>query len=438
MENNKLTADEKLIAELMPRKFNKLGVIWVALLSVICVFGLYAYILQLRYGLVVTGLRDYASWGIYISNFEFFVSISIVAALFTAILRLFNVNWATPITRIAEIIAFSGILFGAIIIIVDMGRPERFYNLFIFGRLQSPILWDVIVICTYLCVSVILLYIPLMPDLKLLIERKPKAVAFLHGIYKFFGSFWTGSKEQEKVANNSVNILCVAMVPVALIVKSVTSWLFATTFRTGWDSNNFGAYFISGAFLVGAGCVVVAMYIYRKYWGLEKYITDMHFDKMGRILVLLALIYGYFNINEYMLPFFKVKKEEEILLNSLFSGSYAVAFWSAIIGGMIIPTVIMLFKNGRKPVPMFICGLLIVTGAWIKRYLIVTPTMLLPFLPMHNVPPAYTHYYPTWQEWAIDIATLAGALLVVTLFTRFFPILPIQELINESHEKDNK
>ena len=164
--------ENKIIEDLLPQKFGKQGTIWVIGLSIICAFGLFAYGRQLYYGLEVTAMRDYVSWGIYISNFVFFVAISLVGSLITAVLRLTNVKWSTPLTRIAEIIAVSAITFASLIIIVDMGRPERFYNLFLHGRLQSPIIWDVIVITTYFIISLLLLYFPLLPDLKIMIAFK--------------------------------------------------------------------------------------------------------------------------------------------------------------------------------------------------------------------------------------------------------------------------
>lgn len=438
MEKTTSASDEKIISDLLPRKYNSKGVVWIAILLAFCAVGLFAYYRQLKYGLIVTNMRDYASWGIYISNFVFFVAISLVGSLITAVLRLSGVHWATPLTRIAEIIAVSAITFAALIIIVDMGRPERFYNLFLYGRLQSPIIWDVVVISTYFFISVLLLYIPLLPDMKILLARKDKDTKRFTKLYKFLGSFWIGNHIQELLSKKAINILCVAIVPVAFSIHTVTSWLFATTFRPGWDSTNFGAYFISGAFLVGAGGVVIAMYVFRKQYDLEKYITDDHFDKMGRILVMLALLYLYFNVNEYLIPFFKMKKPEEAHLMGLFRGEFAPVFWSAIFGGMIIPIFVLVFKKGRKPLPMFIVGIMVVVGAWLKRYLIVTPTLLHPFLPMHNVPAAYTHYFPSWEEWAIAFGSLAGALLVITIFTRIFPILPIHEIITERHEHDSK
>ena len=314
-----------------------------------------------------------------------------------------------------------------------MGRPERFMNIFLYGRLQSPIIWDVTVITTYFVISFLLLYIPLLPDLMILIKKSDNKG--LIKLYKFMGSFWKGSHMQFRISKKAINILCIAIIPVAFSIHTVTSWLFATTYRPGWDSTNFGAYFISGAFLVGAGGVVIAMYVFHKYYNLQKYITNEHFDKMGKIVVMLALLYMYFNVNEYLTPVFKMKKSEEGFLNGLFVGEFAPVFWSAIIGGMIIPIIVLLFKKGRKPFPMFIVGIMIVVGAWFKRYLIVTPTLLHPFLPMHNVPASYRHYFPSFYEWSIALGSLAGALLVITIFVRIFPIIPIQETITEEHEK---
>ena len=428
--NSATLTPEKITTDLLPQKFGKRGMIWVAILVSICLIGAYAYYRQLTKGLIVTNMRDYVSWGIYISNFVFFVAISLVGSLITAVLRLTNVHWSTPLTRIAEIIAVSAIVFAAIIIVVDMGRPDRFLNLFFYGRLQSPIVWDVIVIGTYFFMSLLLLYFPLLPDLKILIANK-RSPKWMNRLYRFMGSFWKGTTKQFKITDKAITILCITIIPVAFAIHTVTSWLFATTYRPGWDSTNFGAYFISGAFLVGAGGVVVAMYVFRKVYKLDKYITDFHFEKMGRIVVMLALLYLYFNINEFLVPAFKMKKPEVSHLTNLFAGEDAPIFWFAILVGMIIPAIILLFRSGRKPFPMFIAGIMVVVGAWFKRYLIVTPTLMHPFLPMHDVPESYHHYFPSWEEWAIAMGSLAGALLIITFFVRIFPIVPIHETIAE-------
>ncbi|PIZ07631.1 MAG: polysulfide reductase, partial [Flavobacteriaceae bacterium CG_4_10_14_0_8_um_filter_34_31] len=121
---------DKLIQDLAPQKFGMRGKIWVAFLLVVILAALYAYYQQFDKGLIITGMRDYALWGVYISNFVFFVAISLVGSLVTAILRLSGVKWSTPLTRISEVIAVAAIIMAGLTIIIDMGRPDRIYYIF--------------------------------------------------------------------------------------------------------------------------------------------------------------------------------------------------------------------------------------------------------------------------------------------------------------------
>ena len=421
---------DKLIEDLVPQKFGRLGQIWVGFLIMVILCAMYAYYQQIEKGLSITNMRDYALWGVYISNFVFFVAISLVGSLVTAILRLSGATWSTPLTRIAEVIAVAAIIMAGLTIIIDMGRPERIYNIFLHGRLQSPIIWDVLVISTYLFISIMLLFFPLLPDfaiLKKYYAKEPK----LSKWYGILSLNWKGNKVQKTLYNKSINTLSILIIPVAFGIHTVTAWLFATTYRPGWDSSNFGPYFIAGAFVAGAGAVVVIMFVLRKVYHLEEYITDMHFDKMGKLLVLLCLVYLYFNVNEYLVPAYKTTTEEAAHLYDLFVGDYAILFWSAIIGGLVIPTLILLFPKGRKPLPLFLVGILVVVGAWWKRFIIVTPTLLHPFLPIQGVPKSWHSYFPSGLEWMITFGTLASALLIMTLLFRYLPIIPIHETAEE-------
>lgn len=424
------TAYEKMIHDLAPKKFSWKGNAWVAFLVLIILAGIYSYVQQLKHGLVITGMRDYALWGIYISNFVFFVAVSLVGSLITAILRLSDVHWSTPLTRIAEIIAVAAIIMAGIAIIIDMGRPDRVLNLFVHGRLQSPIIWDVIVISTYLVLSILFLYYPLLPDFTLL-SKHFTGNSKLAKWYRVLSLNWSGNERQVRIYSRSIKVLSVLIIPVAFAIHTVTAWLFETTYRPGWDSTNFGPYFVAGAFVAGSSAVIVVMYVLRKTYKLDDYITDRHFDLMGKILVMLSLLYLYFNINEYLMPTYKSTEEEAGHLRSLFLGEYAWLFWTAIVGGLVLPIVVLLFPQGRKPLPLFVVSLAVVTGAWWKRYLIVIPTLSHPFLPIEGVPEAWHHYSPTWMEWSITAATLASALLIVTFLVRFLPIIPIHETAEE-------
>ena len=422
---------KKIISDLVPKKFGGLDAIWTWFLIVVIIVGIIAYIDQLIKGQEVTNMRDYALWGIYISNFVFFVATSFVGTVTVAILRLTNNSWRTPLVRIAEIISVAAIVMAGITIMIDMARPDRLLNLFLHARLQSPITWDVVIIPTYIVISLLLLYFPLLPDFAILKKyfknKNPRHSRW----YGRLSLNWTGSKVQKALQEKSIRIIAIMIIPIGLLLQTIDAWLFSTTYRIGWDSTNFAPYFISGALVAGIGALVAVIYVVRRYKKLENYITDFHFDKLGKLLVLACLIYLYFNINEYVIPLFTSKKGELIHLETLFTGSYAPLFWSVTIIGLIAPIIILLFKKGRKPLPMFYVGLVVVIGSWWKRFVIVTPTLLHPFLPIQGVPESWHHYFPSLHEWLITIATLAMALLIITVLVRYLPVIPIQRTIDE-------
>jgi Ni/Fe-hydrogenase subunit HybB-like protein len=97
-----------------------------------------------------------------------------------------------------------------------------------------------------------------------------------------------------------------------------------------------------------------------------------------------------------------------------------------------------LFKRMRKPLPLFIIGLTVVVAAWWKRFIIVTPTLLHPFLPVQGVPESWHHYVPTTLEWIITFGTLASALLIITILIRIVPIIPIHETAEEKGIEEPK
>src|SRR5680860_123867 len=116
----------------------------ISVLLAIIAWGGFAYITQLRFGLGVTGLNNVTLWGLYIVNFVFFIGISYAGTLVSAVLRITGANWRTPITRMAEVLAIVGIIIGGLMPFIDLGRPDRLTNLFVFGRLESPLVWDII------------------------------------------------------------------------------------------------------------------------------------------------------------------------------------------------------------------------------------------------------------------------------------------------------
>ncbi len=401
--------------------------LWMGFLLIIILIGMYAYYRQVRYGLIVTAMRDFTSWGIYISNFVFFVAVSLVGSLFSCILKLNKNYWSKPLVRVSEVIAVSAIMCAAVIIIIDMGRPDRFFYVIKYMRIQSPIIWDVIIISTYLILSILLLYISILPDIAICRDRLTEVANWKKKLYKFLSINWINHPKQKAKLERMSKMLAIVVLPIAFAIHTVTSWLFATTWRPGWDSTNLGPYFVSGAFMAGAAVIIVAMYIIRKQLKLQAYITNSHFDKMGKLLVLLSLVYLYFNINEYLGPAFKMVGVEGEHITELFVGHYAPMYWLVQIGGLVLPILLLMFKWFRRPVPILIISICVILGAWFKRFLIVIPSLQHPYLPIQDVDESYLTYHPTWEEWAITFASFASLLFFITVLMKIFPVLPVEE-----------
>lgn len=423
---NKLAEDA-----IKPMRSYKQYYVWMGFLTLVMVFFAYAYVTQLMEGLGVTAMRDYVSWGLYIANFVFFVAASLIGMLISAVLGLLNQKWVKPITRVSEVIALGFVLIAGVVIITDMGRPDRFLNLFFHGRLQSPILWDVTVIITYTAISLLLFLLPLIPDLAFIKKKMDSMPAWQYQLYNILSLGWIGTPEQYKILHKSIRMLSIIIVPVALAIHTVTSWLFASTLRPGWDTTIFGPYFVAGAFVTGVAAVIIVMYILRQSFKLQDYFTDYHFDMMGKLLVLVSLLYAYFNINEFLVPAYKMRSGEAVHLYNLFQGGYAGLFWTVQIIGMGLPILFMIFKYWRKPNNLTFIAVIVLIGAFLKRYIIVIPTLLHPYLPVQNVPDYFHKYFPTWVEIGVTAGAFAMAFMIITILLKVFPVVPLWEIAEE-------
>ncbi len=413
-------------------KRDELTNFWYFILIMFAGVGLWGWFIQINNGLGVTGMRDYVSWGMYIANFVFFVAVSLIGFLISSVLHLLKIEWARPISRVAEQVAIAAVALAGIIIVTDMGRPDRFLNIFLHGRFASPIIWDVTVVTTYLAISVLLFYVPLIPDLALLRDKGGDDIPkWKMNIYKILALGWKGNAEQYKLVAHAMRILMVLIMPVGLSIHTVTSWLFAATLRSGWDTTIFGPYFVAGAFVAGMAAVIIVMYIYRQRYGLKEYFTEYHFNYMGKLFVLVCLVYLYFNINEFLVPGYKMKTAESIHLSNLFTGKYAGLFWSTQLFGLILPILLMVTKPFRKPLPIAIISVFVLVASWFKRYIIVIPTMEHPFLPVQNVPDNFMHYSPTSIEIMITIFSFAASLLIITVLAKMFPVITIWEYAHD-------
>ncbi|MCL5998400.1 MAG: polysulfide reductase NrfD [Chloroflexi bacterium] len=398
--------------------------VWTASLLVIVGIGIVAYINQLANGLAVTGMRDRVIWGLYITNFVFFIGISHAGTLISAILRTTHAEWRRPVTRMAELITVVALSIGGLMPVIDLGRPDRIPFLLQYGKISSPIVWDFISIATYLTASLMYLYLPLIPDFALAYDRLRGATSSIRlKLYGLLSLGWLDLPEQRRRLTRGINIMMILIIPIAISVHTVVSWIFSMTMRAGWNSTIFGPYFVVGAIFSGIAGIITVMYVFRRIYHLEDYITAKHFRYLSYLLLAFDLIYLYFTFAEYLTTGYKMEEGENFLLRELLVGQYSLFFWVFVVGGLLIPATIIILPWTRK-IPLLVLGSILVNiGMWLKRFVIVVPSLALPLLPTE-----WGVYIPTWVEIAISAAAFAGFALIFTLATKLIPIISVWEM----------
>ena len=390
-------------------------------------WGFIAFLYQLRHGLAVTAMNDYFSWGVYIINFVFFIGISMAGSLISAILRLTGAEWRKPITRMAEGITVFALIVAAFMIVVDMGRPDRFLYTIIYGRVQSPILWDVFSLSTYLTGSILFLYLPLIPDLAILRDRGARFAPWRAKLYEKLALGWCGTPEQYHRLERIMTVMSIAIIPVAVSIHTVTAWIFGMTLRPGWHSTIIGPDFVVGALYSGIAAVVTLMAILRRVYRLEKFVTVEHFRKLSWLLLASGVAYMYFMVNEYMGAAYTNEKPEAELLSALLHGKYATQFQIMVGVGLILPAILLALPKTRTITGIVTASVLVNIGMWLKRFIIVVPTLSEPFLPLDLPPGRQLNYVPTWVEWAISIGGFACFSLLYAGFSKLVPVVSLWE-----------
>lgn len=394
----------------------------VGILALIIAWAVFAYSRQLASGLTVTGLNTPVYWGLYITNFVFFIGISHAGTLVSAILRVFGAEWRRPITRAAEAITVFALVLGTSNILIDMGRPDRLLYMIRHGRFQSPLMWDVISVSIYLTASVTYLYLPLIPDLAILRER-PGLSLWRRWFYAKLSLGWTGTERQKHRLERLIGIMAVLIIPIAVSVHTVVSWVFAMTVQPMWHSTIFGPYFVIGAIFSGIATLIIVMAILRRAYGLYEYITPQHFSNLGLLLLIFALLWAYFTFSEYLTEFYGNEPAGMRVLFAKLTEEFSPLFWAMWLFNFIVPFVVLTNPRTRTVTGTVITSILINVGMWLERYNIVVPTLTRPRLPF-----PVAGYLPTWVEWSVLAGSLALFAMLYVLFSKLFPIISIWEV----------
>ena len=396
-------------------------------LGAVVAWGLFAFSWQVTHGMYVTGKDRPVMWGFYITGFVFWVGLSHSGTMVSAILRLSRANWRRPILRAAEAMTVFSITVAGLFPLINLGRNWTFYYLIpypnqrgLWPNFRSALLWDVTAITTYILGSTIFLYLGMLPDLALARDRSG---GWRRELYAILAMGWRGTAREWVVYHRASTLMAALIIPVAVSVHSIVAWDFAVTVVPGWHSTIFPPYFVIGAILSGVAAVITLMIIIRRAFRLEGYLTPLHFDNMGKILLVISLLWSYAYFVEVQTTWYAHEPIEWEVF-SFMADKYTFLLLVMLVGNSLLPIATMCFKRLRRSVGVMLAvSLLVNVAMFIERFLIIVPS-----LSHKNMPFIWGSYRPSWVEISVNIAALAGFALLYTIFAKLFPIVAVTDV----------
>ena len=296
--------EDRLIGRLSLDRFRPGMLIGGAITGLVALLLFYAWGVQLRDGIGVTGINRPVFWGLYITTFVFWIGISHAGTLISAILRVTGAEWRRPVTRCAEAITLFALTVGGIFPILHMGRAWKVYFMLpipnsrgLWPNFRSPLMWDMAAITAYILGSFLYLSLPLIPDMAILRDR---STGWRRKAFSLFALGWQGTAQQWRSLESGIKVMAVVIIPLAVSVHTIVSWDFAMTQVPMWTSTIFGPYFVVGAIYSGIAMLMIAMAILRWSMDLGEYLSDKVFSNLGLLYAAMTMAWGYFTFAEHL------------------------------------------------------------------------------------------------------------------------------------------
>jgi len=418
--------NDELLSSMRPPTFR--WYLLITALSVVVAWGMLAFAYQVMTGMSVTGKNRPVMWALYITGFVFWVGMSHSGTMVSAILRLSQANWRRPILRAAEAMTVFTISVAALFPFIHLGRNWVVHYFLPFPNqrglwpnFRSPLLWDITAITTYIIGSSLFLYLGMLPDLALVRDRAPEG--WRKKMYAVLAMGWRGTAREWIVYQKVSTLMAALIIPVAVSVHSIVAWDFAVTVVPGWHSTIFPPYFVIGAITSGVAAVITLMIIIRRVFHLEEYLTPLHFDNMGKILLVICLLWSYAYFVDVNITWYAHEPIEWETF-SFMAGKYTPLLLLMLFGNSILPITVLCFKKLRRNLGvMLVVTLLINVCMFSERFLIIVPS-----LSHKNMPFIWHTYSPSLVEISVNAAAFAGFVLLYALFTKFFPIVAVTDV----------
>ena len=394
-------------------------------------WGLGCIIYTVSTGIGTWGLNNTIEWAWDITNFVWWVGIGHAGTLISAVLLLFRQRWRMAINRSAEAMTIFAVVQAGLFPIIHMGRPWLAYwvlpipNQFgsLWVNFNSPLLWDVFAISTYLSVSLVFWYTGLLPDFAMIRDRAKKP--FQKHIYSILSFGWSGKMKDWQRFEEVSLVLAGLATPLVLSVHTIVSFDFATSVVPGWHSTIFPPYFVAGAIFSGFAMVQTLLIIMRKVSNLENYITVNHIELMNKVILVTGGIVGVAYITEFFIAWYTGSPYENYTYLSFgaATGPYWWAFWALILCNMLVPLTLWVKKYRRNIIWTFIVSIIINIGMWFERFDIIVLD-----LSKGRTPSSWAMFSPTFVDVGIFIGTLGFFFVLFLLYARSFPVIAQAEV----------
>ena len=385
------------------------------------------------------GINIPIGWGFDIVNFVWWIGIGHAGTLISAFLLLMRQAWRQSINRFAEAMTLFAVACAGMFPLLHMGRPWLFFWLLPYPdtmgtwpQFRSPLVWDVFAVSTYGTISLLFWFVGLIPDLATLRDRSKNRLVRV--IYGFLAMGWRGSAMHWHRYEMAYLLLAGLATPLVVSVHTVVSFDFTTGVIPGWHSTIFPPYFVAGAIYSGFAMVVTLAIPLRKFYGLEDFITLRHLDNMAKILLATGSIVAYGYMMEIFMAFYSGGTYDRYMILNRMTGPYAPAYWALIACNIVIPLSTLWSAKVRQNVTaLFLISLVVQTGMWLERFIIVVTSLHRDFLPS-----SWGMYYPTVWDWTLFLGTIGLFFSLFFLFIRFLPMISIFEMRGLAHELEEK
>jgi molybdopterin-containing oxidoreductase family membrane subunit len=291
----------------------------------------------------------------------------------------------------------------------------------VWPQFRSPLMWDVFAVSTYATVSLLFWFVGLIPDLATLRDRSQSRVGQV--IYGMLAMGWRGSARHWHRYETAYLLLAGLATPLVVSVHTVVSFDFSIAILPGWHTTIFPPYFVAGAIYSGFAMVLTLAIPIRALYGLEDFITLRHLQNMAKVMLVTGLMVAYGYATEAFIAWYSGDKFEEFMIYNRITGPYSFVYASLILCNIVVPQSLWFRRVRSTPAVLFVVALVVNTGMWLERFIIVVTSLHRDFLPS-----AWGNYAPTVWDWATFIGSIGLFLALLFLFLRFLPMISIAEM----------